>query len=150
MTHDELCDRAVHWLSKTKGRGVVMKELVTYAMETPDAIGFQHHESILVECKSSRADFLSDKKKFPRMYPQYGMGNLRYYMCPPNMIKPEEIPEKWGLLWAYPTMVRVVVEADPQTPNLKGERTFMYSIVRRIHNRGCLKELGELEEADNG
>lgn len=146
MTHDDLVARAARWLKRTKGCGVVMSELATYAMETPDALGFHHHNSILVECKASRADFLLDKKKTVRKNPSFGMGNERYYMTPPKLVSPEEIPEKWGLLWVFPTMVRVVVTAGRQSANIKDERIFLYSIVRRIHLRGCLRDLGVLEE----
>ena len=139
MTHDELVDRAVRWLLRTKSCGFVIPELVTYAMETPDAFGFQHHNSILVECKASRADFLSDKRKTVRRHPEFGMGNERYYMCNPKLIFPDEMPDKWGLLWVYKTKVRIIVKAQRQNANLKDERTFLYSILRRMKKRGCLK-----------
>jgi len=143
MSHDDLVSRAVKWLENTQKCSVVLGELVTYARETPDAIGFANHRSVLVECKASRADFLSDKNKFTRKFPDKGMGEERYYMTTPKMIFPDELPESWGLLWVYPSMVKVIVKAARQQANYKDERRFLFSIVRRIKIRGCIKNMKE-------
>jgi hypothetical protein len=42
---------------------------------------------------------LADKRKPHRSGDVLGLGRWRYYMCPQNLIKPEELPEKWGLLY---------------------------------------------------
>ena len=70
MTHDQLVARAKHWLLNTYGCGFAFAELTacTNSGEIPDAIGFKYGHSILVECKTSRSDFLSDKKKTFRKY----------------------------------------------------------------------------------
>src|SRR5699024_2495989 len=71
--------------------------------EVPDAIGFKtefgYRGSIVVEVKTSRADFFADAKKPHRNGSIEGMGNWRYYLCPSDLIKPEEIPGKYGLLY---------------------------------------------------
>jgi hypothetical protein len=77
------------------------------AREFPDAIGWRSYESYLVECKVSRADFLADLKKPHRVNPDWGMGDRRYYMTPPELVQPDEVPDLWGLLWVYPKIVRV-------------------------------------------
>ena len=138
-THDYLVKRAANWLQKTRQCGVVMPELSTYAREIPDAMGFHHHNSILVECKVSRSDFLADRKKFTRKHPEKGMGNERYYMCLPGVINKSDLPDRWGLLWVSPKKVTVMVKAVRQEANLRDERLYMYSIVRRINIRGCLR-----------
>jgi hypothetical protein len=59
MNHRELVKRAGAWLRNRKNCGVVMEELATQNNETPDALGFHGAGgSILVECKTSRADYL--------------------------------------------------------------------------------------------
>ena len=50
----------------------------------------------LVECKTSRADFLADQAKPHRQ--AGGVGNWRYYMAPEGIISVHELPDKWGLV----------------------------------------------------
>lgn len=103
--HNDLCLIAVKWLKRPasqNGHGchIAISEPRTYG-ECPDAIGFRHgdHEggSVVVEVKMSRADFLADFKKPHRE--GGGMGLWRYYMCPVDLIKPDEVPLGWGLLY---------------------------------------------------
>lgn len=98
MTHAELVERAARWLKGTAGCNVVLAEFVAQVGEIPDAIGWKSCESFLIECKTSRADFLADKKKPWRREPEFGMGVYRYFMAPAGIIKPEELPAGWGLL----------------------------------------------------
>ena len=108
-THRELCDIAVKWLKRPhsqKGHGcnVAVSEVASgWNGEIPDAIGFRcsgyMDGSVVVEVKVSRSDFLSDKKKPHRKEPEKGMGDWRYFLCPEGIIQPEELPEKWGLLY---------------------------------------------------
>lgn len=152
MTHDELTMRAEKWLYRSVGCGVVFRELCaeTPNGETPDALGFRHCDSILVECKASINDFYSDKNKRVRLKPETGMGRTRYFMCPPGVIKPSQLPERWGLLWVYPKKVLKVVGPIsikfPQTEwrheiCTQSEIAMMYSAVRRLKIRGYLPEI---------
>ncbi len=98
-THRELCEIAERWLLGTQRCRVAIAEpncIVTD--EQPDAIGFKGYLSILVEAKTSRADFLADAKKPFRICPQKGMGQARYYICEPGIIMDDDLPERWGLL----------------------------------------------------
>ncbi len=141
-THSELVERAVWWLSRTKRCLVVAAEIGTLNQETPDAIGFTANVSYLVECKTSKADFLADGKKITRQRPKYGLGNYRYYMCPPGIIQEADLLEKWGLLWVYPQQIRIMREVDKwNNPCLNesfinGERRILYSLMRRAIIRG--------------
>lgn len=110
LNHRNLCDIAVKWLKRPNSSGghachVVVSEVASgWSGEKPDAIGFRatgdHSDgSIVVEVKTSRADFLADKKKPHRNGSTMGMGNWRYYMCPTDLIKPNEIPDNFGLLY---------------------------------------------------
>lgn len=138
-THDDLVKRAGRWLRTTKRCAVVATELTTGAQETPDAIGWSAHYSFVVECKVSRADFRADQNKLFRAYPEQGMGERRYYMTPPGLISPEELPAGWGLLEVCGRTVRVVRESQhpekswspPFTPNHREERRVLLSIIRR-------------------
>lgn len=99
MTHNELVQRAIKWLY-SYGCSFACGEVVSLnpTGEIPDAIGWKSNQSILIECKTSRADFHADKKKYFRQHPEQGMGSLRFFMCEEGIIKPEDLPPKWGLL----------------------------------------------------
>lgn len=140
--HAELVARAHRWL---RSRCTIsFPELVTIAMENPDGWGYGGDGSILVECKATRADFLADRKKFFRRNPAHGMGNLRYFLCPPDLIQPVELPEKWGLLYCMPKTIKVVVKAMPQDCNLMAERTLLASVVRRCALRWPIHEIQDV------
>lgn len=110
LTHSDLCKLAVSWLKRPPSRGghgckVAIDECRTgWSGEIPDAIGYRFagmenpamDGTVLVECKVSRADFLSDKNKPHRQ--AVGVGNWRYYMALEGLISPSELPEKWGLV----------------------------------------------------
>lgn len=134
MTHADLIRRAEKWLRNTMRCSVVVTEMVSYANETPDAIGWTSSKSILIECKTSRADFLQDGKKHFREHPEYGMGDFRFYMAPPGLIKSEELPKRWGLLEALPKQVRIIMWAvsfDQERTAFK-ERPLLFSALRRL------------------
>jgi hypothetical protein len=96
--HSEMCTRAVAWLKSTMRCGVVLSELAV-GVEVPDAIGWKSSGSFLVECKVTRKDFLSDRDKRFRRYPEEGLGQFRYFMVPDGIVSPEEVPDRWGLLY---------------------------------------------------
>jgi hypothetical protein len=62
-------------------------------------MGDSHDGSVVVEVKTSRSDFLADFKKPHRSGDTVGIGMYRYYMCPEGVIRPDELPERWGLLY---------------------------------------------------
>ncbi len=124
MTHADLVKRAMRWLRNTKNCGVVASECIGLVHERPDAMGWsggwavlegryvEEGYSILLECKVSRNDFRNDLQKLSRVHSEYGLGNFRYYMTPPGLLKPDELPERWGLLEAHKTQVHVKKEAS--------------------------------------
>lgn len=144
MTHYELVQRATRWLH-TMGCPMVFPEMVTYAGETPDCIGFRDSgaTSLLVECKASRSDFLADAKKPHRREPERGMGLHRYFMCRPGLIRPDELPARWGLLYCHPTRVELVVGYQPK--RYVPEQLQAYS----FHERNRNAEVGMLYSALN-
>lgn len=122
MTHDELIERALKWLRGTAKRTLVASE-VTNTAEVADAIGWNGYgESILIECKVSRSDFFADRKKLFRRpgSDNMALGDQRWYMTPPGLIDPSEVPDGWGLLEAHPRCVKKVVKA----PIVRSDRSF--------------------------
>jgi hypothetical protein len=89
--------------------------------EIPDAIGWlRSGVSLLIECKASRSDFLSDAAKPSRKSNNInnrpdsgpaapeapikpprkteGLGAYRFYLTLSGLLEPEKLPEDWGLL----------------------------------------------------
>jgi len=140
ISHHELVDRAFLYLH-TIGCSVRFRERVSSVSENPDAMGFGGSNfSVLIECKSSRADFIKDMKKWFRRRPEDGMGYKRYFMVPVGMLKTSEIPKGWGLLEVYektPHMnrrVRIAVDAESfHERNREAEIKYLVSAIRRIN-----------------
>lgn len=153
MTHDDLCLRAEKWLRNHIGCGVTFSDrfqAATHNGEQPDAIGWRDGLSFLIECKISRSDFLADRKKRFRVEPELGMGDWRFYMCPPGMIKPDELPAGWGLLYCHPRKIEKAHgvpgntqywAARPFQGNKVPELQLMYSALRRLKIRGHFEEI---------
>ena len=97
ITHDELVQAGINWFKKDLKSKVVLSESRGFGGEIPDVIAWKSGFSFVIECKTSRADFLADRKKPHRII--RGMGHYRLFICPTDLIKPEELPNGWGLLY---------------------------------------------------
>lgn len=149
MTHAELVVRAERWLLSI-GCGVTFAELTTAASETPDAIGWKGSVSVLIEAKTSRSDFHADQRKAFRRFPDMGVGCWRFYLCKPGVIRPEDLPAGWGLLYADGAVVRRVHGvpagnahwgAAPFKPSREREIIMLLSALRRLKLRGYLPSI---------
>ena len=143
MSHADLVKRAARWLRNSLHCRVVLSELVAYTKsgETPDVIGWVHNRAILVECKSSRSDFYADKKKRARRKNIPALGDWRFYLTIPDLIKPEELIEGWGLYEIYGK--RVVFKGGgayrnaarpPFVSDRESEVAMLVSALSRKHN----------------
>lgn len=154
MTHDDLCLRAEKFLNN-HGFGVVFHDkfrAFTAHGEQPDCLGFRSGVSCLIECKTSRADFLADRKKRFRVDPSLGMGDWRFMMTPKGLVSVEELPEGWGLLevqgrrtlktHGFPANTEWISD-KPFTGDKVSELGMMYSALRRMVIRGHFKEIYE-------
>ena len=116
--HQELCLVACKWLKKARNQYDLPKSGAActfaisevssgYQSEIADAFGVRTNygvilETILIEVKVSRKDFLQDSKKPFRIHPDKGMGNYRYYLVPEGLITIDELPLGWGLIEVNP------------------------------------------------
>lgn len=152
LTHDALVQRAEKWLNQQNCKVVIKDPFKAYTTngEQPDAIGWRDGLSILIECKASRADFLADKKKKFRAEPETGMGDWRFYMCPVGVIKPEDLPDGWGLLYATEKQIKKVAgyprntqwwTQKPFDGCKRSENMILVSALRRLSIRGYLPEI---------
>ena len=140
MTHAELTQSAGNWLKKHTNNAVipncplVVTELNAMGTngEIPDVLGFNYCNSVMIEVKVSRSDFLADKKKKHR---RYGTGEFKYYCCPSGLISADELPDNWGLLYADRVKERIVIQTNQlalrSEANLEAERSILLSIIRR-------------------
>ncbi len=131
-THSDLVKLAGRWLQR---RCAVVATEVTHGFtETPDAIGFVPAGAVIVcEAKASRSDFRADRKKWFRRDPLRGMGNMRYYVAPSGLIKPEELNNGWGLLVPHGRGLRVLRDSIvfPER-EYRAEQSILISLLRRI------------------
>lgn len=107
FTHAQLVALACKWVKYTNARGghgcsiAVPEPRGGWTGEAPDVIGYRFSGSwdqgtVVVECKTSRADFLANRAKPHRA--GGGMGNWRYFLAPEGLIAVQELPQHWGLL----------------------------------------------------
>jgi hypothetical protein len=138
MTHAQLVERAVRWLRYYRC-GVVLSEQACISGEMPDAIGWkQACHSVLVECKVTRADFLADRVKPFRQKPEKGVGSERFYLTPPGLIAPEELPAGWGLLELRRGRIEMLHPSEKNLRTASGfrcEMNLLLASLRRVEVR---------------
>ena len=136
-THTNLCKRGGKWLKKHSQNvlvpncSIVAVELFTQVeSEIPDIIGWCSWCSVMIEVKVQWSDFLRDFKKPFRQICADGVGELRFYLCPENMISENELPENWGLLYETKRGIKIIKKAERQNTNLAAERNMLTSYIR--------------------
>lgn len=122
LTHKELVKLGARWISQEYCRyGWHILTETGFRNENPDVFAFTKYDSVLIECKASRSDFLADKRKPFRRNPQLGIGRMRYYLCNEGIVRAEEMPDGWQLLVAYDKDT-VLLPEDYVPPRLHEER----------------------------
>jgi hypothetical protein len=138
--HAQLVERAVEWLRYTYRCGIILSEQYCASGEVPDVIGWKGScQSVIVECKVSRSDFLADATKPFRLKPEEGLGSRRLYMAPAGLIALEELPKHWGLLECKGRQVQIAVKPgkqDLRSPvGLMKEMNLLLASLRRVEVR---------------
>lgn len=150
LKHKHVVMAAYRWVVKNAGVGCTFRELVSIADEIPDVIGFSSWYSVMVECKVSRADFMRDKNKTFRKEEEKGMGDYRFYACPTGLIKKEELPEKWGLIYVSEKGKAMCVvnpisiykrEEGMFKKSMVAEYRIMYTALRRLFLKGHVESI---------
>ncbi|CBV43925.1 hypothetical protein [Halomonas elongata] len=148
--HTDLVQRGARWL-RGQGFPVIATEIRAIGCrEEPDVIGFRESCSAIIEAKASRADFRADRHKPERQ--SGGLGVYRFYLAPPDLIHPKELPHGWGLLVTSGRGVAAVVKPTGNwwpgirtpphlldnewgrfihAPDQDAERAVLFSIARR-------------------
>lgn len=142
--HYELCKlgakflmsrkNAEHWHTPNK---FAVVELICQGAENPDIWATNGMYTTLVEVKTSRSDFLADKRKYVRSKDaeekDLQLGNFRYYLCPAGVISVEDLPENWGLLEYDGKKIHKIQAAElaMKVQKLQEEQKYCYTSPRR-------------------
>lgn len=150
VEHENQNRHALNWLKK---QGFPVRSSNIQAVgsrERVDVIGFRSQVSCLIESKVSRSDFLNEKKKPERSGESLGVGVYRFYICPEGLLKLEDIPDNWGLLYSNGKKVTQVMRKPPgnmwpafesgsddwksiqHKVNSSAERAILFSLCRRL------------------
>lgn len=136
MTHGDLVKRACRWLSNSRRCRVVLAE--PYGGHyIPDALGFRFggNQVIQVECKTSRADFTRDLRKWQRRsMSNHDIGDLRYYLTPRKLLPVNIVPDPWGLLEVRGRVIREIKPPVRVTMSSFGQRQAI-AILMAAHCR---------------
>lgn len=134
MTHKDLVSAAVNWLETEHKCPLVFPELkVTAQKEIPDVIGFfDDGITVVIECKTSKANFTGDKKKPYRKYPEDGLGDYRYFAVTENVrLYQDEIPKNWGLIFFDKHGSSVEIEPERfDKSNKRSESALLVAAIR--------------------
>ena len=130
----------MQWLRYTYRCGIILSEQYCATGEVSDVIGWKGScQSVVVECKVSRSDFLADATKPFRLKPEEGLGSRRFYMAPAGMIAREELPRHWGLLECKGRQVQMSVKPGKQdlrsAVGLMKEMNLLLASLRRVEVR---------------
>lgn len=140
LTHADVVARAVRWLRGHHACSSAYAELVVMGVPViPDAIGFRRGWSILVEAKVSRSDFRADLGKAIHRNPDSCPGQERWYLTPPGLLSPHELPRGWGLAEVGLRTVRIRAQADrgEPCPNRRAADLAILAAVARRHEVGA-------------
>lgn len=92
-------------------------------------------ETKAFEIKVSRSDFLLEMKKPSKRRQALAFSNKFYFVTPPGLLKPEEIPSDSGLIEVRKhdgdDQLKIVVHA-PNRERIRPTWTFVASVMRRI------------------
>lgn len=99
ITHNDLIILGSKLLKNKFHCRIILKEPRAYTVyyETPDIIGWVFNKSILIECKTTKADFKAEQTKCFRRNNLLSLGHWRFYLTPIGLLSLEQIPKDWGL-----------------------------------------------------
>jgi hypothetical protein len=95
-----------------------------------------------IEIKVSRADFLSEMKQPEKSQPVFQYCHRWWLACPKDMVRPEELPETWGLLELCGDTLRQKVKA-PKLEPVPITLGFLGALIRR--HAGLDEEMASAE-----
>lgn len=140
--HYRLCRAGARWLRRHAENCAVTNcpfviiEPATIAQEQPDIFGWDYWSTTMIEVKTSRQDFHADARKPFREDPSLGIGMKRMYLCPEGMIREDELPERWGLLYKKNKKISLIKKPEIfKERNTHAEFIIFSSLFRKNGNQ---------------
>lgn len=139
-THEQLEHAGSRWLARVGFWWTCKRVAIepsTPCQERPDVIGFTYGGSHVIECKTSRADFLRDFHKPWRAAGDKPMGACRWWLCEEGLITRDDLEGCGdGLLWiAADRDIQIIKEPSRRTEeerNMIGEFCILYSMLNKV------------------
>ena len=136
--HYDLCRMAATWIRQPKNKekwhspyNLSTVELVCYGVCLPDVYATNGEISAIIEVKTSHSDYERDGAKYSLLKPDRAIGDFRYYLCPENIIKIDELPPYWGLLYYKDGKIKKIRSAIRQPCDRTLDMFVLMSIMRR-------------------
>lgn len=137
FTHRQLEEAGAKWLAKSGywwSCKRIAIEPTSPGLERPDVIGFAYGVTHVIECKTSRADFLRDFKKPWRAAGDKPMGACRWWLCEEGLITRDDLVGCGdGLLWITAggdiKVIRYPAQRADEERNLSGELCVLYTLL---------------------
>lgn len=139
FTHRQLEEVGAKWLSKSGywwSCKRIAIEPTSPGSEHPDVIGFAYGVTHVIECKTTRDDFLRDFRKKWRKEGEKPMGSYRWWLCKEGLITRDDLEGCGdGLLWRTADGDIQVIK-DPsrraeEERNMIGELCILYSMLSK-------------------
>ncbi len=148
-THEELIVRAQRWVRAQRYPIVLADVHTNTTSEQPDVIGFRtYSDTLIVECKTSRADFRRDARKYARRIASLGMGYWRWFFTTDGIIDPATVTGGWGLAVVVGRRVKIIVPAKPFFErNLVEEHRLLVTALRRATEGWGRRMFGDIAPA---
>lgn len=139
FTHRQLEEAGAKWLSKSGywwSCKRIAIEPASPCLERPDVIGFAYGVTHVIECKTSRADFLRDFKKRWRATGDNPMGAYRWWLCEEGVITNNDLSGSGdGLLFVSADgavrIIRSPTRRSEEERNVSGELCIMYTLLSK-------------------
>ena len=146
MTHKDLVNHSMK-IARKLGFPLVLPEMkaALRTNEIPDIIAFRGGgETLLIECKTSRADYLADRNKPFRQNPETGVGLYRILISTENVVH-NDLYKNWEHIIldekgniktsTLPNCGNMTLSSKAhkfQNRNQTGELALLYSYARRL------------------
>ncbi|WP_148041319.1 hypothetical protein [Rufibacter immobilis] len=117
LTQKDLVEIAYRWVLKEAGCAASFREYMKPDVGECPVIGFASFgKSVLVQVNTTRAEFDQAMASQFWLQPENNMGRYRFLCVPQDLVQPEELPERWGLLYVDEAQ-KITCVYNPYSPN---------------------------------
>lgn len=144
FTHKQLEEVGAKWLARcgywwSCKRIAIEPASASPGSERPDVIGFSSFlkgSTHVIECKTTRGDFLRDFRKKWRTEGEKPMGSYRWWLCEWGVITFADVNGSAdGLLWVTATghvhIARYPFRRSKEERNVSGELSVLYTMLNK-------------------